>query len=41
MGFPVAFSHDKNCVLTQADIRNAEKNEFPDSIYQNLQLIIN
>ena len=40
-GLPVAFSQDNNCVLAQAGIRNAEKNNFQTAIiniYQNLQL---
>ena len=40
-GLPVAFSQDKNCMLAQAGIRNAEKKNFQTSfinIYQNLPL---
>ena len=40
-GMPVAFSQDNNCVLAQAGIRNAEKNNFQTAIiniYKNLQL---
>ena len=40
-GLPVAFSQDNNCVLAQAGIINAEKNNFQTAfinICQNLQL---
>ena len=40
-GLPVTFSQDKNYVLTQAGIRNAEKKDFQTAfinIYQILPL---